>query len=369
MPRVGWKRGYWYIVYVVIVSFVGRGGRDNLHVPAVTHIAGSSRLCSVKRKAPHSCKTGIELVERSGWKVGRLTACRRTCLPLFVKRPQSPAGNDSIVPFQQVDVPSALPNRSEFPHQSMHVPLTIQYNTSMVPETPGADLSISFRSIKAEPASSHRAEPGMPLKGTPSAIGALCIWRSMVNLPFAGMPLQNAWFGLTPGRMHDPTAQVHAVLGKRQKTELDFSDSVDEDHEEFNQQEAYLLLDIARAQATVRRLEQQLVHAKLDENIALGNLYKCRAQESERRLENAEAELGCIRNSIRMSGGKLCDDSARKRRRRISGSSSDAVLLFVLLVSFAHTIASPCPVFPRICSFLLLQLRCLFGRRLQKVLP
>ncbi|KAI5999538.1 hypothetical protein EDD15DRAFT_2193601 [Pisolithus albus] len=166
-------------------------------------------------------------------------------------QPQSPAGNDSIVPFQQVDVPSALPNHSEFPHQSTHVPLTTQYNTSTVPETPGADLSISFPSIKVEPASSHRAEPGMPLKGTPSAVGALCIWRSMVNLPFAGTPLRNAWFGPTPGRMHDPTAQVHAVLGKRQKTEPDFSDSVDEDREEFNQQEAYLLLDIARAQATV----------------------------------------------------------------------------------------------------------------------
>ncbi|KAI5987376.1 hypothetical protein EDD15DRAFT_2372368 [Pisolithus albus] len=240
-------------------------------------------------------------------------------------QPQSPAGNDSIVPFQQVDVPSALPNRSEFPHQSTHVPLTTQYNTSTVPETPGADLSISFPSIKAEPASSHRAEPGMPLKGTPSAVGALCIWRSMVNLPFAGT--WNAWFGPTPRRMHDPTAQVCAVLGKRQKTEPDFSDSVDEDREEFNQQEAYLLLDIARAQVTVRRLEQQLVHVKLDENIALGNLYKCRAQESERRLENAEAELGCIRNSIRMSGGKLCDDSACKHRRRVSGLSSDAGIL------------------------------------------
>ncbi|KAI6016872.1 hypothetical protein PISMIDRAFT_11341 [Pisolithus microcarpus 441] len=89
------------------------------------------------------------------------------------------------------------------------------------------------------------------------------------------MPLWNAWFGPTPRRMHDLTAQVHAVLGKRQKSELDCSDSVDKDRKEFNQQEAYLLLDIARAQATVCRLEWQLVHVKLDENIALGNLYKC----------------------------------------------------------------------------------------------
>ncbi|KAI6015468.1 hypothetical protein BKA83DRAFT_4129424 [Pisolithus microcarpus] len=155
-------------------------------------------------------------------------------------QPQSPA-NDLIVPFQQVDVPSNLPNRSEFPHQSMHMPLTIQYTSSMVPEMPGANLSISFPSIKAEPASSRQAE----------------------------------------------------------------LDSIDKDHAEFNQQEAYLLLDIARAEATVHHLDQQLVHAKLDENIALGNLYKCQAQESKRRLENVEAELGCIRNSIWMSGATV----------------------------------------------------------------
>ncbi|KAI6018595.1 hypothetical protein PISMIDRAFT_106202, partial [Pisolithus microcarpus 441] len=94
-------------------------------------------------------------------------------------------------------------------------------------------------------------------------------------------------------------------------------------------QEAYLLLDIARAQATVHHLEWQLVHAKLDENIALGNLYKCQAQESKRRLENAEAELGCIHNSIQMSGGKLCDDSACKHCRHVSGSSSDASTYFI----------------------------------------
>ncbi|KAI6121302.1 hypothetical protein F5141DRAFT_1061089 [Pisolithus sp. B1] len=88
---------------------------------------------------------------------------------------------------------------------------------------------------------------------------------------------------------------------------LSLENSIDEDHKEFSQQEAYLLLDIVRGQATVHCLEQQLVHEKLDENIALGNLYKCRAQESKRRLENAEAELGCICNSIWMSGGLSSD--------------------------------------------------------------
>ncbi|KAI6096002.1 hypothetical protein F5141DRAFT_1067927 [Pisolithus sp. B1] len=59
-PRVRWKRGYWYIVYIMIVSFIGRGGRDNLCVPAITHIAGSSQLCLVKCKAPRSCKFWME---------------------------------------------------------------------------------------------------------------------------------------------------------------------------------------------------------------------------------------------------------------------------------------------------------------------
>ncbi|KAI6018612.1 hypothetical protein PISMIDRAFT_10121 [Pisolithus microcarpus 441] len=143
------------------------------------------------------------------------------------------------------------------------------------------------------------------------------------------MPLQNTWLGPTPRRMLDSTTQIHAILGKWQKSEQDFSDPINVDCEEFNQQEAFLLLDIARAQATVHRLEWQLVHVKMDENVALGNLYKSRAQESERRLENAEAELGCIHNSIWMSGGKLCDDSVCKHHRHALGSSSDAGTYFI----------------------------------------
>ncbi|KAI6020824.1 hypothetical protein BKA83DRAFT_4494659 [Pisolithus microcarpus] len=204
--------------------------------------------------------------------------------------PQSLA-NNSIAPFQQVDAPSDLPNHAESPHQSMHVPLTIQYTSSMVPETPGADLSVSFPSIKAEPASSCQAEPSMPLKGTPPSVGAFCIWKSVVNLPFAGTPLWNTWLGPMPGRMLNSTTQIHAILGKWQKSEQDFLDPIDVDCEEFDQQEVFLLPDIARAQATVRCLKWQLVHVKMDENVALGNLYKSQAQESKRRLENAEAEL------------------------------------------------------------------------------
>ena len=105
---------------------------------------------------------------------------------------------------------------------------------------------------------------------------------------------------------------------------MDFLNFVDADYEEFDQKEAHLLLNVVRTQATVCHLERQLVDAKIDENVALGNLYKCRARESEKRLENAEAELGCVRNSIRMSGGKLCDDSVHKRCRRASDSSTDA---------------------------------------------
>ncbi|KAI6018495.1 hypothetical protein PISMIDRAFT_9639 [Pisolithus microcarpus 441] len=129
-----------------------------------------------------------------------------------------------------------------------------------------------------------------------------------------------------PGRMLDSTTQIHAILGKQQKVFTDFLDPIDVDCEEFDQQEVFLLLDIVRTQATVHCLEQQLVHAKMDENVALGNLYKSQAQESKRRLENAEAELGCIHNSIQMSGGKLCDDSVCKHHCHASGLSSDAAI-------------------------------------------
>ncbi|KAI5981668.1 hypothetical protein EDD15DRAFT_2203705 [Pisolithus albus] len=228
-------------------------------------------------------------------------------------QPESPA-NDSTTLFQPAGSITGLPEllgRSESPRQS-RAPLTLESTSSVVPETPGADLSVSLSSINVEPGSFSQAKLSVPSRGTPSAVGALSIRRkAMINPPYVGTPLRNAWLGATPGKLHDLNADVQAVLGKRLKTDSDYSDPADIDNEEFDQKEAFLLLDVVRAQAVVRRLERQLMDAKIDENVALGSLYRCRAQESERRLEDAEAEFGCIRNSIRMSGGSSTDASIR----------------------------------------------------------
>ncbi|KAI6018650.1 hypothetical protein BKA83DRAFT_4127802 [Pisolithus microcarpus] len=49
-------------------------------------------------------------------------------------------------------------------------------------------------------------------------------------------------------------------------------------------------------------LEQQLAAAKVDEMIALGNLYRFRAQTAERKLEDANIDVGCIHHNIHKSG-------------------------------------------------------------------
>ncbi|KAI6016318.1 hypothetical protein PISMIDRAFT_10421 [Pisolithus microcarpus 441] len=113
----------------------------------------------------------------------------------------------------------------------------------------------------------------MPLRGTPSTVGALSIWqKAMINPPYVGTPLWNSWLEPTPGKLHDLNADVQAVLGKWLKTDLDYSDPADIDNEEFNQKEVFLLLDIVRAQAAVHCLEWQLMDVKIDENVALGSL-------------------------------------------------------------------------------------------------
>ncbi|KAI6043834.1 hypothetical protein EDC04DRAFT_2890534 [Pisolithus marmoratus] len=245
-------------------------------------------------------------------------------------QPESPA-NDLTMLFWPAGPITGLPKLlgcSESPCQSC-APLTLESTSSVVPETLGANMSISFSSINMEPGSFSQAKPSMPSRGTPSTVGALSIWQPMINLPYVGTPLQNTWLGPTPGKMCDLSADVQAVLGKWLKTDMDYSDPINVDNEEFNQEEAFLLLEVVRVQATVCHLKQQLMDAKIDENVALGSLYKCRAWESERRLENAEAELGCIHNSTWMSGGKLCDNSAHKHPRCTSGSSINASTSFI----------------------------------------
>ncbi|KAI6020749.1 hypothetical protein BKA83DRAFT_4494553 [Pisolithus microcarpus] len=92
---------------------------------------------------------------------------------------------------------------------------------------------------------------------------------------------------------------------------------------DLEREEANFVLEAARAQRNVCILEQQLAAAKVEETVALGNLYRFRAQEAECKLEDANIDVGCICHDIRKSGVAL--HNSRKRRRASSAESTLAV--------------------------------------------
>lgn len=63
--------------------------------------------------------------------------------------------------------------------------------------------------------------------------------------------------------------------------------------------ESELLLEVMRHWRNVCTLENELADARIEENAAVGNLYKFRAERAEKRLEGTEFNLGSVRHSIR----------------------------------------------------------------------
>jgi len=80
-----------------------------------------------------------------------------------------------------------------------------------------------------------------------------------------------------------------------------------------------LLLRVMRCQRNICSLENELTDAKIQENITVSNLYKFRAKEVMRRLEGAEFNLGCVRNSMR----KNMVGIHHYKHRRTSSPTSD----------------------------------------------
>lgn len=67
-------------------------------------------------------------------------------------------------------------------------------------------------------------------------------------------------------------------------------------------EDARLVLEVAKARRVVCQLEQDLAKAKNEETLVLCNLYKYRAEEAGKRLEEAEYDIGHVRNSLRNTG-------------------------------------------------------------------
>ncbi|KAI5993530.1 hypothetical protein EDD15DRAFT_2367278 [Pisolithus albus] len=161
------------------------------------------------------------------------------------------------------------------------------------PENPSTDSTSNPHSPVQRSISSNVVLP----KGTPSAIGALRLRKSAVFQSYS-----------TPFRNRN----LNFVSPKTNSTPAKVVDDEGSDIE-LEREEANFVLEAARAQRNVCILEQQLAAAKVDETIALGNLYRFRAQTAERKLEDANIDVGRIRHDIRKSGVVL--HNPRKRRR------------------------------------------------------
>lgn len=105
----------------------------------------------------------------------------------------------------------------------------------------------------------------------------------------------------------------------------------EEEHEEHAERdEAKLVLEVARAQHKVCHTKQQLSIARIEETDALGNLYRFRAEDTERKLDHAEFDLRHVHHSIQKNGVSLCNLPSTCKRRQMSdnGFTSMATLRF-----------------------------------------
>ncbi|KAI6033570.1 P-loop containing nucleoside triphosphate hydrolase protein [Pisolithus microcarpus] len=102
-------------------------------------------------------------------------------------------------------------------------------------------------------------------KGTPSAIGALRLHKSAVFQSYS-TPFRNHNLNLVSPQINSTPTKV--VNEEGSDTELE-------------REEANFVLEAVHAQCNVCILEQQLAAVKVDETIALGNLYQFRAQTAE----------------------------------------------------------------------------------------
>ncbi|KAI6009191.1 hypothetical protein EDC04DRAFT_2610684 [Pisolithus marmoratus] len=126
-----------------------------------------------------------------------------------------------------------------------------------------------------------------------------------VELPATSQEI-NHHITLTEAQSTIPTSLTAVSQGDNDAQHAPTSIS-DADQDGSEQEEAQFLLEVTQAQHLVCSIEQELAKVKLQENIALGELYKFCAEEAEWRLEIAEFELGCMCNSMR-NGTVALDD-------------------------------------------------------------
>ncbi|KAI5999663.1 hypothetical protein EDD15DRAFT_2193695 [Pisolithus albus] len=200
-------------------------------------------------------------------------------------------------------------------------------SSSIIPETPDASISYSQQIIPAPPSSS--APRILPSNTAP---------KSLITLPPHTTPFPYRNYALNFAVRSPMHAQNVPVQAENASTEDEGGQAGEEEEEEerAERDEAKLVLEVARAQRKICRVEQQLSTARLEEIDALGNLYWFRAELAERKLQYADFDVGHVRHSIRKNGVSLCDLPSTRKRRRMSDNGVTGMVATFLL-TFEHS--------------------------------
>ncbi|KAN0088192.1 hypothetical protein V8E55_005249 [Tylopilus felleus] len=174
-------------------------------------------------------------------------------------------------------------------------------NLSTVRGISSADTVQSFPSLVLVPVFPNPHVTQVPrtttvLVGTPSAVGAIRVNRKSHTLSLfkTYAPIRRSPLALQGSRTSKNTNTTHA--------NHDSDNSPDPEQVEFAMEDARLVLEVAKARRVVCQIEQDLAKAKNEETLVLCNLYKYRAEEAGKRLEEAEYDIGHVRNSLRNTG-------------------------------------------------------------------
>jgi len=213
---------------------------------------------------------------------------------------------------------------------SHSIELQRELSNSTVPGTPGADSPNSLVIGSSSPLVRQGAAPFSHMgKGTSLAIGALKPSSfSHIVTPFpihTHRPSKlSASFTFSSPSMSSVQRDYMARNRDSGNTSDVMASSDSQSDEDSEREEVQLLLKVVRSQRYVHQLEKDVIIAQVEENAAIGELYKFRAVRAQKKLGTTEHDLGHLRNAIRKSGISLADlPSTRKRRRMLNDSPPD----------------------------------------------
>ncbi|KAG2740422.1 hypothetical protein P692DRAFT_20880922 [Suillus brevipes Sb2] len=150
--------------------------------------------------------------------------------------------------------------------------------------------------------------------GTPRAMGALRHCRSPALLHhLTGTPSITYHTRFSIPVKNPPSPKFST---RTEPDNEDDEDSLSESTDSSDELKAQLVLNATRAERDVCLVEKTLADCILKENTALGKLYKFEATEAERKLEDANIDIGFVCHSVRKCGITLYEDSKPRKRHR-----------------------------------------------------